>query len=484
MMENSLPKLCRYIGHFSFLAFLACSIWWMYARVCNMDPAYQVFEMLNTENFAISDGRYSMVVSQLLPWFAIRCHASLHTVMLIYSLSFGIMAYLLYLLTLYVLKADKVAFCMVMVFLCMRHTFMHAISETFQLMFFAMFCYALLSHKRERGTPAAGLLYYAVLFFSLAFCLFIHPVSVFFLAFIWLYTWISENFKWRRELVCSLVFLVVCYLVKPLLPKDGAHDDTFLIPISDLLRLLPDILHFGSLKFFIQHFFDFYYLPVLLFVWTCICYLKRKEGVKAAFYVLFNFIFFFITIWIYHAGDGPIGMERSFLPMLFFTGIPFVKEVLPMCNVIFRKGFVCVISLLLVVSMVRMAAKAESRQRAFRRMEMVLQEARRQNVFKIWVSEEDAKALQIPTDWSAGISSILYSTCKFGKENTMNLYVYSPDVDLTGDELLVKRSFAFVPWWIYRDSGDMNARYFALKEGPYCLMERNKDSLIFKPFAP
>ena len=476
---NRLPKWYRWIGHFSFGVCLIFSIVWMYARVCNIDGAYQIFQMINSESFSINDGRYGMFLSQLLPLVAIRLHWPLYVVMLLYSVSFVLMAYLLYLIAIYVLNEDKIAFCMVLVFLCMRVTFLHALSETFQLMFFSLFGYALMTHYPKKSTFPRLFFYWLSLVFVWCFCLFIHPVAIFFLPFAILYIWLDEGKGSGKILWISALILLVCVVLKAVLPKQGAHDDQFLLPLPELLKLLPDFLHFGSLKFFSQHFFDFYYLPVVMWIWTLGYYLKNREILKTVFYLLYNLGFFVVTIWIYHAGDGPIGMERSFLPLLFFSGVPFVKEVLVRCSQRVHAIFGIIVALLLLHSFVRIGIKADSRQRAFGALEEIMRVAEQRDVYKIWLSESDGSSLDLPTDWGIGISSMLYSSCKWGRERVCNVFVYPEDMDFQAIELEKSSSFAFVPWWIYRESDEMNPYYFQLQESPFYLLQLQDGELDF-----
>lgn len=479
--DAHMPRFYRWIGHFSFLTILIFSILWMFARVCNIDGAYQIFQMVNSESFSINDGRYGMIVSQLLPLAAIHCHLPLNIVMMLYSVSFVLLAYLLYLSTLYLLGEERIAFCMVLVFLCMRVTFLHVLSETFQLMFFGMYTYALLAHHLKSKRFAAKFAYYFSILFSVAFCLFIHPVAIFFIPFVILYIFINEGYVFGKELWFASVAMLACIGMKFLLPKQGGHDDQFLLPLPELLKLLPGFFHFGSLKYFVQHFFDFYYLPVILFVWTSVFYLKKRKILKMFFYATYNVGFFLITLWIYHAGDGPIGMERSFLPLLFFCGVPFVVEVLANCKNSVKLAFGIAVFCLLSHSFVRIGIKADSRQQAFANMEKIMRKAEEQQIYKIWLSTDNGNALQIPTDWGIGVSSMLYSSCKFGKENVCNLFVYPDNTDLQAGEIKKSSSFAFVPWWIYRESEELNPVYFELQEGPFCLLRQQDDHLLFSP---
>lgn len=464
-------KWSQIIAHAAFGLLLVFSLVWMYARVFYIDSAYQLFTLINSGTFSVNDGRYAMVLSQLLPLLCLKLHLPLSVIVAAYSLSFVFWAYMAYLIVRYVLKDGRTALAMVCVFLCMRHTFMHCISETFQLMFFSFLLYALLAYKGVRKTYGSRMGYVFALLAVAAFCVFIHPVAIFFVAFILLYVWVDENFHLRKELFLFLGISVLLLAVKFLIPSEGGHDATFLLPLPELIAKLPDFLHFGSLHFFVDHFFDFYYFPILCFLWTSVFYIRRKKAWKAVLYIGFNLCFFFITLWIYYAGDGPIGMERSFLPMVFFTALPFVREVLPECRPRLQRIAFIVWILLLSHSMLRIAMKAEDYEKRLERMDYVLNVAKEQGICKVMVEKQLSETLGIGYNWGAGIESLMYSAVKHGGEACGNLFVYSNIEDMRTQEFTTMDSFAFVPWWRYLKHSDLNADYFPLKEAPYYLLK-------------
>ena len=189
---------------------------------------------------------------------------------------------------------------------------------------------------------------------------------------------------------------------------------------------------------------------------------------------------FFITLWIYYAGDGPIGMERSFLPLVFFTGLPFVREVLPECRPRTCRMVSIVLVLLLVHSFVRIGMKAEDYEQRLQRMDQILSEAREQGVYKVFVEKELSEALGIGYNWGAGIESLMYSSVMHGRENCGNLFVYDRLEELKIYEFTTTDRYAFVPWWIYLKLSDINTEYFPLKESPFYLLRVIGGRLVFE----
>ena len=467
------------LGHLAFLTMLVFSLVWMFPRVCYMDSAYQLFDLINSGHFTINDGRRSMVVSELLPLLFLKLHLPLSWIIAAYSASFVLMAYGCYIVVRHLLKDHGTALAMLFTFLCMNHTFLHGISETFQLIFAAALLYALLAYRRRSASKVAAVCHAAALLAVAAFCAFIHPVAIFFLAFVWLYVWVDEGFRFRWETVFALASFVLVEALKLLLPAQGGRDASFLLPLPELLSKLPDFWHFGSLKFFKDHIFSLYYMPLLLFVWTSVWYIRRKMVWKSVLYIGFNLFFLFITFWIYFAGDGPIAMERSFLPLALFTALPFVREVLPAWKPFGHRIAVLLLTLLLALTFIRMGSGAERASVRLQQMDELLVEARQEGVRKLFVSKEDAAALGVDYSWSTGIETILYVTAQRGRESCSNLFVYEDITALQLPELQATDRMAFVPWWIFLHREGLDAEYFPLPDEPFYFLQKEGDQHRF-----
>lgn len=467
------------LGHGIFIVAIVFAVVWVYARVLYIDSAYQILKIINTNCFAVNDGRYSMILPEILPLLCCRLNMPLPVVLTAYSLSYVILAYILYNLTLYLFKDFKTAFVMVLTFICMRNTFMHSISETFQLMFYSMFLYALISFKPNKNKSVYKCVHYIAILLFTALCVFIHPVAVFFLFFVLVYAFLENNNKIDDKIIIASISAIILVVLKFVLPSEGGRDATFLLPLPELFSKLPDILHSGSLRFFIQHFFDFYMLPSAMFIWTSIVYIKRHKLLKSIFYMGFNFCFFLITIWIYFEMDGPIAMERSFMPLMFFMAFPFVKEVLFESNIRIQKVLFVILALFLVNSMLRIALKAEKYDSRLERMDYVLKEARSQKINKVLVSKDLSEEMGIPYNWGSGIESILYTSAKYGADSVSNLYVYQDLEELKGSsDLYSKNCIGFLPWWNYLSTKDLNPKYFHFREESFYVLSK-KDSQFF-----
>src|SRR5688500_6624249 len=92
------------LGHLSLIITAILAIYFFKERVLFVDPGQQLFEMINEQNFKVFVGRHSMMINQTIPLIGIKMGLSLKTLMILYSISFVIIYYLCFLLSVYKFK--------------------------------------------------------------------------------------------------------------------------------------------------------------------------------------------------------------------------------------------------------------------------------------------------------------------------------------------------------------------------------------------
>ena len=452
-------KLFLLTGHIAVLVLTVLAAWFAEERVLLVDSAYQLFYDINHESILINDHRFSMVLSQLLPWVLIKLQVPLRWIIVAYSLSFILIAYSCYLLTAYVLKDWKMAVLMLFGLLGMRATFFHCISETFQLMFFAPMLYALISYNGRT------LINWVALVFTVLLTFFIHPVAAFFIVFIIGFRWIDQQ---RLELptVVTAIILVACIMVKILIGQSG-HDESFM-PTSETLRYtLSHFLHLNSIGFFYIHFADFYIFPLVLWVVTLVGYLRTKCWWKLAFVGLFVPAFFAMSVVVYWQGDGPIGMERTYLPMFFFIGLAFLKDELPRLKAWRGQLFYALFAVLLVVTMVRMGTSTRPYANRLTEISKIARQARQENQHKLVVTRSTAERIFPINIWGLALESMLY-TARDGADETVTVYMEEDDFDRSDSKLYDNPEvYLSVNWWKRWEVKNLNSYYFRLPEQGY-----------------
>jgi hypothetical protein len=465
------------LGHLTFLALFIISFIFANERVLYVDSGAQIFEFIRDEGFEIYVRRYSMYLTQLLPVLAVKLHLPLQVVIYAYSLSMPIIGYLLWLITVYFLKNQKIGILMLFVMLGIRHTFYHAISETFQLMFYASFLYAWLFQTRNELAPAfSKIVYYLVACIFIALCIFIHPVAVFFVIFILGLYFLNRDKSISQKIIVFTISMGFI-LLKLLTTTKGSHDAQFIISVSEFLHRTFNISTHYTTYWFFKHFTHFYWIPLFMLLVSLFSYWRKKKYWHLAFLLGFVTMFWIITVVIYAPGDSDIAMERSFLPLFFFCGLPFVVEVLPKLSLKWNTVFYIGLIVLLAGGFAKIVTASIPYTKRLEKMGEISVMANQLGKKKILVDAETAEQIFPITNWGVGFESMIYSALK-GIDSTVNIYIVesiNPDVKQYQN---LDIYFA-VPWSPYWKIDALNPHYFKLpKQLPSVLVLENGEMAI------
>ena len=450
------------LGHLAFFSLFVFSFLLAKERVIFSDSGAQIFEIIRSKGFEIYVQRFGMYLFQLLPVLAVKLHLPLWAVIYAYSLSLPVIAYCLWLITVYFLKNQQVGILMLFVMLGIRHTFFHAISETFQLMFLASFLYAWLFQTRDfQVSVFSKTVYYFVACLFVALCIFIHPVAIFLVIFILgLYILNKEISILPKVIIFFLSIGVIFLKILILTTTTGNHDTSFMISVPEFFSRISNIFTLNSTGWYIGKMGDFYWMPLLMFIISLLFYWKKKKYWHFAFFSCFVILFWVITVVIYASGDGAIGMERSFLPLFFLCGIPFVTEVIFTLSSKWDKVFYAGLVVLLFSGFSKIAVASTPYTQRLEKIREISAMANQLNKKKILIEAETAKQIFPIINWGLGLESILYSALQ-GKDLTVNIYI-AESLDSMEEGYLDPEFHFGVPWWQLWYIDALNQHYFKL----------------------
>jgi len=451
-----------FLGHGTFFILFIFSIIFANERVLFMDSAYQLFEMIRTSEFHQNVNRYSMYLAELLPLFAIHLKLPLNVVVLLYSLSFTLMAYGFWLLTTYVLKNKYVGIIMLFIMIGIRQTFFHTISETFQLMFFGAFLYAWLTSRfAEKKEIAWKILYYFVALLMMALCVFIHPAALFFLLFIAGVYILNKNYTIKQKIVISLLTTGILIL-KYFTIEPGSHDTDYNMGVQDFFGHCLNLHQLVSTKWFLNHLIDFYWAPCLLLILASIRYVRKKQWMNFSFFVGYFFFFMIITLVVYHKGDSTLGWERSFLPLMFFCGLPFMRDVFPNMSVKLNKIFFIVLTCLIIGGYIKIAIASAPHTERLKKIDEIVAFANKENQKKLVMDKKVASTIIPRYNWATGFESMMYSAM-IHIDSTVSFYIQKDLNTAKEDPDFLNEAVYFgVPWWKFWRISSLNPNYFKL----------------------
>jgi len=450
------------LGHIIFIALIIFSIVFVYERVFYMDSAYQLFEMIKQGGFHQNVRRYSMYFAELLPLLAIKLNLPLKTVILSYSLSFTLIGYGFWLLTTYVLKNRYVGIIMLLIMIGMKHTFFHTISETFQLMFFGAFLYAWITSRfAEKKEMKYKILYYSIALLMMTLCMFIHPVALFFLIFIAGVFILNNKFSNQEKTIITILMLGIISL-KYFTIEQGSHDTDYNMELREFLGHCINIYRISSTKWFVLHFIEFYWAPALLLVVALVHYIRNKQYRNLCFYFGFTFFFMIITLVLYYNPDSEIGRERSFLPLVFFCGLPFMKDIFPKLSLKWSNVFFIGLTLLIGIGFVKIAAAGTSYSERLKKIDEIVAFANKTGQKKLVMDKELSHTIFPFYNWATGFESMMYSAV-LSPDSTVNFYIEEElNTQRDNPKFLNASYFLAVPWWTFWEIKDLNPNYFKL----------------------
>jgi len=341
----------RIIGHSFFaLLFLLAAIFYL-ERILYADSAFYLFKMIHFEQLNPETGRFSAVLTQLLPLAAIQFGLSLKTIIFLFSVSFILIYYGVYLLSVYVLKSDVAGMAILLALvLGIRHSFFHPVTETHQAVIYSLIFYAWLNHPLQEGSKPTGKVYFIVIGLAIILlCYFSHPVALFPILFIIGYRIVYYK-EWKNYILYLMILLtLVVFSAKLFIVKANSYEEQYFTSIKNSAEIIGNIFQLYSFKFFVKRAAGIYLFTVLIGLVTTAWYIRKAENLRLAYYLLGTGAFFVFTVITYHMGDSDMAMERSFMPLSIFVCIPFIHEIIPEAGK--EKLKIAFISVVLLISM-------------------------------------------------------------------------------------------------------------------------------------
>lgn len=294
-------------------------------RMALPDDANYVFELVtNGGHFAIFHHRFISVLTQWLPFAAIKLGYSLQSVTLLYSLNLTVFYALCYLVCGFVCRDYKAALAMLLSYLLFSsHTFYWAVPELGQGISLLFILFALLSRRESMG--AAQIVLSGAL---IVFAVCAHALALFVLVFMLLYLWLHQRQN-RRPLIIAAGWVVVALLFKSLFLRDE-YDQHALGGLRNFIKLFPDYFSTESMRYFLSYCLGAYaWIPIILII-NSIHYIRSRSWLKLGLMFCFCIGYLLLTTIAFPDVQGNgFYSENLFLPLASFLCIPLVYDVLP-----------------------------------------------------------------------------------------------------------------------------------------------------------
>lgn len=444
-------KAAVVIGHITFLALLALA--WKYAdlRTTAGDSAYQVFKWVNDPGVQVEAHRYSALVPQLSVKLFKMFGTSLQGLLLVASLMHVMVAYGVFLICLYLLKAPRTAVAAALAaVLCTRLTFFGPVLEANYLLSYPFLFFAAFEGHGQKLQRAAGAVMLALLALP---ALLVHPLGVVVLLYGVLFFWAWKAIGSRTAIGCSLglaaIFLLLRILLPPTVYEQGQYD-----LLGHALESDPGT--WASWDFLVGHTIRYTtsYLPAALVFIAVVVGLVQRRLARAAAVLATGVVGFLLLMLVtYRGGDTAIMMDRAFLPVAALIALPAVYLLWELNG---RWAMAGMLALALVTFLKLRDVSFASRglQKQYGRVVALVGEVGGQGIRRAEVEERTLREREIATSWALPFSTLLISS------------VQAPEQALTVRMKTTDQGGAASP---VLDLGEakLDARYFALEAGSY-----------------
>ncbi len=319
----------RWTGQLMFLVLFVLAALFYLERTVFLDPCYAVFNILYYRDYITEAERYTAVLPQTLVLAAMHLQLPLKLLLMLYSLSFIILYYVVYLIITYLFRLERIALAIPLLLVTgVKYSFYWISTETHQALVYTILLFAFLkwSGKLEAGWRALTIRAVAGTgIIMLGF--YAHPVAFFTIIFTLVYVIFDER-SWRKpDLYFLAMAALMLALIKYLTSSPTGYEGIFFNGFGDFFTRLGNLSESGSLKFLNLKLFNIYLFPLIIMISTIIWHIIRKQFLKLALYV--SAIAFFLLI-IFTTFNFPFRhfiQEKNIMGLNIFLLIPFLNEV-------------------------------------------------------------------------------------------------------------------------------------------------------------
>lgn len=470
MEEN---RSIRLIAHLFFLVMLLFAANFAVARMLFADGSFYLFKMTCSGHFNIEAGRYAAFLTQIIPVSLIHLHASLKTVILGYSMSFIIVYYVFFLISLHGFFSLKSAVAStLMLVLGVSDSSMYPISEMQLGIMSSVLFYGFTEYYFSHETgfsplKKAWMLIIGALLILL--CMFSHPSSLFLVLFILAFQAVDKRLIKNRMLVGFLLLVVVVYAAKFLSISRNSYEGHQLAPAISMFTTLRHLPSVYSVHFFIKYIFKgIYVLPLVLLGVNIVFYLHRRAYGKLAFQFISFAGFFLVMMVLYAPGDSDAGMEKNLLPLWFYVAIPFVHDLL-LGTASWWRWRPVLYGIILVCGLAGFNRAASIYTSRLDYLKTIMAKASADTgMRKFIILKRNVQMDRLVSTWSIANESLLLSSLN-GPQNSMAVYLVDDLKELGRYDLQARDVFLSVSFWLQWRYPMLNSHYFRLPEEMYTI---------------
>lgn len=316
------------VGIIAYVSLLVLSVYFYRERTIFLDAAYHLFAILKDGDFAIQNFRFGAFFTQSFPLVGSKLGLSLTTIMKLYSASFVIFHFLVFLLCTLLFKQYKFGLAILLFSVFMiADTFYWIQSELIQGLAFLILYFGFLSFGQKHFVSKKDFWFFPINALMVITLVFFHPLLIF--PFFFLIGYFILNRKISKPLLMqSGIAFILLYVVKLLFFKVD-YDSVAMGGVKNFITLFPNYFNLQShVNFFKYAVTDYYLFPLGLSL-LIIFYIKKKEFRLLTYVVSASLLYlFFINVSFPNVSD-QFYIESFYLILSIFVVFPLVFDIVP-----------------------------------------------------------------------------------------------------------------------------------------------------------
>ena len=436
------------LGLLAFALLLLLSIIYYKERIIFLDPAFQLSYMIRDGGFAIQVNRFAAVISKIFPYIAIKLAMPLRSIVLIYSMSFVIYNFILFIIIIKWLKNSVWAlFLLLYNILMISHSFYWPAIELNQGIAIMILYFALLDKRSSIGDTFSYILI-ALLVPSVVFS---HPLVI--IAFVFVTGYL---FLFKRDILqmprfyAGTILAFISYVINKIFFRNW-YDDMNMERLDNFGKLFPDYINLKSNSDFVEYLFSDYYLSFILLVLIIGTFLISKRYKRIVYILSFIFIYIVVVNVSFPEGVPHFFAESKYQLLGIFIITALAMDIIDMIN-----SKVMFFSLLFIIA-IRIIHINNSHSLYSARLDLLRDIMHETGDEKLILSESELPKDTIIMSWASAYEFWLLSAL----ENQHQRSIIIDENPSRFDSLLDKKDIFIEEWRIYPYSV-LPERYFKL----------------------
>lgn len=423
-------------------------------RTCFADMSFILFNIIKDQSLAIQVNRFGSAITQIFPLAGVWFGLSLETIMRLYSSSFIIWYFSVFLICYFVFQKQKHALLMLLfAILMVTDTFYWITNEQLQGIAFCILMFSYIEWQIEKLN--SSFLFYPILILGIFTAAFFHPLVVVGFCFFCIYNWLNDK---RKIWLVSIGIFSCFYFVKLFFFTEDNYDQN----AFSLLKIIPaKAKYFFVLtptKNFIQYLFIHYYFWLISIITCCVYYIKLKKWNHLLLINFFTWFYLFVINTSFADNNLKFYMESHYLMLGFFISFPLCFEVFPSIN---RTAIlICVFIIGIFIRCIDITTNHKFFTSRITYLENLQSQTNNLRDKKLLIHDSQIKIDTLLLTWGTAYENWLISSLK-NPNNQRSILI---DYDLESIKWALPENKSFITRWGIFPYKDLPIKYFLLND--------------------